>query len=375
MMKIAHISDCYLPRLGGIEMQVHDLAVHQLAAGHDVTVFTATPPARHDRTPFQVVDGVPVHRVTVDLPFELPVHPRTGREMARLLGGRRFDAVHVHAGLVSPFAYAAAPVVVRAGLPMVVTVHSLWGYLTPAFRVLDAWGRWSRWPAVLSAVSDVAAAPIRRVAGPDVDVEVLPNGIDPSRWQVDPVPRDPDDVHLVAVMRLAPRKRPLPLLRALRETRRLVPDRIRLTATVVGEGPQRTAMERYLGRHDMTGWVELPGRCSRERIRELYRRADLFVAPANLESFGIAALEARCAGLPVVAMANTGIREFVAHGVEGLLASSDADLAAGLARLARSAQLRGRIAEHNRSVLPLVTWDDVLARSDAAYKRAATLTG
>lgn len=372
-MKIAHISDCYLPRLGGIEMQVHDLAVHQRAAGHDVTVFTATPPARHDRTAFQVIDDVPVHRVTVDLPFELPVHPRTGREIARLLDGRDFDAVHVHAGLVSPFAYAAAPVVIRAGLPMVVTVHSLWGYLTPAFRLLNTCVRWSRWPAVLSAVSDVAAAPLRRVVGPDVEVEVLPNGIDPSGWQVQPLPRDPDDVHLVAVMRLAPRKRPLPLLRALREARRQVPDRTRLRATVIGEGPQRKAMERYLSRHGMTNWVDLPGRCTRDRIREVYRRADLFVAPANLESFGIAALEARCAGLPVVAMANTGIREFVAHGVEGLLAASDADLAAGLARLARSPQLRGRIAEHNRSVLPPVTWDDVIARSNAVYKRAIAL--
>jgi glycosyltransferase involved in cell wall biosynthesis len=372
-MKIAHISDCYLPRLGGIEMQVHDLAVQQRAAGHDVTVITATPRARHDHTASEVVDDVPVLRVTVDLPFELPVHPRTGRQIARLLDSQEFDAVHVHAGLVSPFAYAAAPVVVRAGLPMVITVHSLWGYLTPAFRLLDVWRQWSRWPVVLSAVSDVAAAPIRRVAGPEVDVDVLPNGIDAAAWQLRPLPRDPDEVHLVAVMRLAPRKRPLPLLRALREARRLVPEQVRLRATVVGEGPQRTPMRRYLDRHGLSDWVDLPGRCTRDQIRELYRRTDVFVAPANLESFGIAALEARCAGLPVVAMANTGIREFVAHGVEGLLASSDADLAASLARLARSPQLRGQIAAHNRSVKPLVTWDDVLARTEAAYKRAATL--
>jgi glycosyltransferase involved in cell wall biosynthesis len=374
-MRIAHISDCYLPRLGGIEMQVHDLAVHQRAAGHDVTVVTATPPKRHDRTAFEVVDGVPVHRLTVDLPFELPVHPRTGRELGRFLAGNHFDAVHVHAGLLSPFAYAAAPVVVRAGLPMVITVHSLWGSLGPAFSLLDRWSGWTGWPAVLSAVSDVAAAPIRRVAGPDVDVEVLPNGIDATAWRPDPLPRDPWDVHLVAVMRLAPRKRPLPLLRALREIRRLVPSRVRLTATIVGEGPQRKAMERYLARHELDRWVDLPGRYTRDQIRALYRRCDVFIAPAVLESFGIAALEARCSGLPVVAMANTGIREFVAHGVEGLLASSDADLAAAVARLARSPELRGQIAAHNRTVLPPVTWDDVLARSEAAYKRAATLVG
>ncbi len=42
-MRIAHVSDCYLPRLGGIEMQVHDLATRQRAAGHETTVITQTP--------------------------------------------------------------------------------------------------------------------------------------------------------------------------------------------------------------------------------------------------------------------------------------------------------------------------------------------
>ena len=41
-MRIAHVSDCYLPRLGGIELHVHDLALRQAAAGHDVTVITTT---------------------------------------------------------------------------------------------------------------------------------------------------------------------------------------------------------------------------------------------------------------------------------------------------------------------------------------------
>jgi glycosyltransferase involved in cell wall biosynthesis len=372
-MRIMHISDCYLPRLGGIEMQVHDLTMHQQAAGHDVTVITATPRARHDRSAFEVLDGVPVHRATIDLPFELPVHPRTKREIKRVLDRRPVDVVHVHAGLVSPFAYVAAQVAVRSGTPMVITVHSLWGYCTPMFRLLNAWRGWARWPAVFSAVSDAAAAPIRQVTSPGIDVHVLPNGIDPNQWLLDPHSRAADDVHLVAVMRLAPRKRPLPLLRALRETRRTVPDRIRLQATIVGDGPQHAAMRRYLNRHAMDSWVKLPGRYTRDQIRELYRRTDIFVAPATLESFGIAALEARCAGLPVVAMASTGVREFVGHGYEGLLASSDTDLAAQLAQLARSPHLRGRIAAHNRAVPPPVTWDDVVTRTETAYKRAVTL--
>ena len=41
-MRIVHVTDCYLPRMGGIETQVADLVRHQSAAGHDVHVVTST---------------------------------------------------------------------------------------------------------------------------------------------------------------------------------------------------------------------------------------------------------------------------------------------------------------------------------------------
>ncbi|HEY6796726.1 MAG TPA: glycosyltransferase family 4 protein [Kineosporiaceae bacterium] len=369
-MKILHISDCYLPRLGGIETQVHALARQQRAAGHDAEVLTATPKARHDLTRREVLDGVPLIRATADLPFELPVHPRTGREVGRVLDGAAYDAVHVHAGVVSPFAFAALPLLVRRRVPVVVTVHSLWGYAAPAFRLLHAVGGWASWPVVLSAVSDAAAGPLRRIAGPGVPVRVLPNGIDSARWRVEALPRDPLEVVVVAVMRLAPRKRPMPLLRVLRRMRQQVPARVRVRVEIAGAGPQQAAMERYLRRHGMQGWVRLRGRLTPDELRDVYRRADVFVAPARLESFGIAALEARTAGLPVVARAGTGIAEFVSPPHEGVLASSDTAMAAALARLVAEPELRARIAAHNRAVTPRVTWTDVLARCDAAYRCA-----
>jgi glycosyltransferase involved in cell wall biosynthesis len=374
-MRILHVSDCYLPRLGGIETQVHGLAQRQRAAGHHVEVLTATPRGRHDRTECELIDGVPVRRITVDLPFELPVHPRAGRAARAVLRAGDFDVVHVHAGVVSPFAFAVAPVVVAERVPMVITVHSLWGYAAPGFRALDAALGWSRWPAVWSAVSDVAAEPLRRIAGAGVEIDVLPNGIDVARWQLDPLTREPDDVLIAAAMRLAPRKRPLPLLRMLRRAREQVPAAVRLRVSLVGEGPQRAAMERYLRRHRMQDWVQLPGRFAPDQLRELYRRADIFVAPARLESFGIAALEARTAGLPVVASSGAGIREFVAPECEGLLADTDAGMAAALARLATEPTLRLSIAEHNRRVPPKVSWPHVVARCDQAYRRAGSLLG
>jgi glycosyltransferase involved in cell wall biosynthesis len=230
--------------------------------------------------------------------------------------------------------------------------------------------RWSSQPVQLTAVSEVAAAPLRRLTGGDRDVLVLPNGIDPGEWRIQPAPRPPNQVTVVSVMRLALRKRPLPLLRMLRQARRQLPAEVDLRAVIVGDGRQRARMERYLGRHGMAGWVELPGRLPRTGIRSVFERADLFLAPATLESFGIAALEARCSGLPVLARAGSGVGEFVVDGQDGLLAGSDGDMVGALVRLAADPPERERIAMHSRRAPVDVGWPAVLRRTDAAYAAA-----
>jgi glycosyltransferase involved in cell wall biosynthesis len=363
-VRILHVSDCYLPRLGGIEVQVADLVRAQAEAGHDVEVATATPG-----------DHMPgLHRIVARMPFGLPVHPRGSRHLLRLMARRRPDVVHVHAGAVSPFAWMGVRAAVRAGLPVVVTVHSMWDPVTRAlYRGLDSLYGWSRWRLVATTVSHAAARPIRAVAGEGVPVDVVSNGLDVSAWRPegDPPPREPGGVHIVAVGRLAPRKQPVRLLKLLLEARRRVPGNIAMRATLVGDGPARGAMERFLRSHHMEGWVALPGRYSRERVRELLASADVFVAPAPRESFGIAALEARAAGLPVVARVQSGVADFVRPGKEGLLGRNFDELAGSVARLVRDRELRELIAQHNRETeLTRCAWSAVLEAFERSYELA-----
>lgn len=363
LLRVALVTDCYLPQIGGIEMQVHDLARHLQRAGHEVLVITPTDGPSE-------VDGVPVHRLDVPLlPFSIPFTPKTFRLVSELLRQERIDVAHFHGGIVSPLAYLTAASAQARGIPTVVTTHCLWSYATPVFALLDRAFRWSEWNAVLSAVSDVAAAPIRRIAGDGREVLVLPNGIDNRSWQVEPIETDPRTVTLVSVMRLAPRKRPLQLLKMIRKVRDRAPE-VRLRLLVIGDGPERPSLERYIRAQGLGDVVELVGRLSREEIRRIYATADVFVAPANLESFGIAALEARCAGVPVVAKARTGIREFVEHGREGLLAQSDRDMVDQLVRIVRDRELRLLIAKNNRETLAPVDWEDVVEMNVAAYRSA-----
>ncbi len=364
-LRIGLVTDCYVPQVGGIEMQVHDLAQRLKAGGHEVVVITPTAGP-------SVVDGVRVRRLDVPLlPFNIPFTPKSIRMTTELLVDEQVDVAHFHGGVVSPLSYVAAYTTQRAGIPTVITAHCLWSYATPIFRVLDLLFHWSRWNVVFSAVSSVAAEPIRRIVGAGGDVIVLPNGIDHADWEVTPQPRDPDTVTVVAVMRLAPRKRPLHLLKMVRDVRNRLPTGSpSLRLVVVGEGPERPSLERFIRANALGDVVSLPGRRTREEIRDLFSRCDVFVAPANLESFGIAALEARCAGLPVVAKRRTGIREFVADGREGLLAGSDRDMTDHLVRIVRDAPLRQRIAAHNRETPVAVDWATVVDQNLKAYEVA-----
>jgi glycogen synthase len=363
-LKVGIVSDCYVPRLGGIEMQAHDLARNLRAQGHDVVV--VTPTAGPD-----VVDGVRVRRMDVPLlPFDLPFTPRTFRLVTDLLVEEEVDVAHFHGGIASPVAYLALRRAQALGIPSVVTLHCMWSYAAPLFAGLDRAVGWSRWPIVLSAVSDVAAQPLRRIAGPGRPVIVLPNGIDEAAWRVPPAPRRPGVVTLVSVMRLAPRKRPLQLLKMIRKVHESLPGDVALRLVAIGDGPELGQLEKYVRSNGLTGVVELVGRRTRDEIKDFYAAADAFVAPANLESFGIAALEARCAGLPVVAKARTGIREFVEHGRGGLLATSDRDMVEQLRRIVVDADLRRRITEHNRREPSPVDWSVVVGRNVEAYRLA-----
>jgi glycosyltransferase involved in cell wall biosynthesis len=369
-VRIVHISDCYLPRLGGIEVQLRSLALQQRAAGHDVTILTATPGHAGVHAGRDEVDGLVVYRIAASIPGEIPIHPRGGRlitDMLHRLGhDGAIDAVHVHSGVVSPFAWQGIRASTRLRVPTLVTVHCVWGPgAQPAYRLANGITHWSRWGAQLATVSDMAADRIRPVVRPD-DVLVLPNGIDPSLWQVETGPREPGKLRVVAVMRLAPRKRSLPLVKVLGEaSRQLAPD-VHLSAVVIGEGPQLVSARKAATGID----VEFVGRLDRDGIKSVFGRSDVFIQSSVRESFGLAALEARTAGLPVIARSQTGIREFVESGVEGLLAPDDAGLARALVSLGQDQSQLLAISAHNRSTPPAQNWTEVLELTDLAYARA-----
>lgn len=362
-MRILHVTDCYLPRLGGIETHVADLVAQQRAEGHDARVLTATPAGAGPADPGWVTRvGTPRVAVTGA--------PGAARQVLDQLGAA--DVVHAHVSVVSPFGFGVARRAALRGVPTLVTVHSLWSHLGVLPTLGGAVSGLADWPVQWSAVSEAAAAPVRRALGAGPDVLVLPNAVDPARWQVDRRPPGPGTVPTIfSVMRFARTKRPLALARMLREVRDRLPDEAPLRAVLIGDGPQRPPVERYLDRHGLSAWVELPGRLSRTAIREAYADPGLYVAPAPRESFGIAALEARCAGLPVVASSHGGVGSFVTPGVHGWLADDDDAMVRAIVRLLTDRDGAAAIEAHNRVAPRDLDWPAASARACHAYEHAA----
>jgi glycosyltransferase involved in cell wall biosynthesis len=344
-MRILHVTDSYLPTIGGIELHVRDLVARQRAAGHHVTVAT--------RTPSSAVDDV--RRVDPgDHAWLVDAAP---------------VVVHAHVSIVSPFALAAARRASVRGVPTVVTVHSLWTHVGPLPELARALGGMRGWDVTWTAVSERAAQPVRDLLGRPV--HVVPNAVDLDEWTPLPGPPPAGPPQVLSVMRLTGVKRALPLVRILRHVAR----EHDFTARIVGDGPERSAVQWYLRRHGLTDRVRLTGALDRREIRELLRDTSIFVAPAHRESFGIAALEARASGVPVVASSRSGVGTFISHGTEGLLGADDRELGDHLSALLANPGFRERLASHNRRVAPVYGWEQALGRNHELYLLAAARDG
>jgi glycosyltransferase involved in cell wall biosynthesis len=117
--------------------------------------------------------------------------------------------------------------------------------------------------------------------------------------------------------------------------------RAQLPLTIVGDGPERAALEAAAG-----DGVRFLGWCTNEEIRDLYRSSLATILPGE-EDFGIVPLEAQACGRPVVALGRGGALETVIDGETGILVEpGETALAQGLERAAGLTWDSGRIRQH-----------------------------
>ena len=97
----------------------------------------------------------------------------------------------------------------------------------------------------------------------------------------------------------------------------LVREKIPAKLVMMGDGPDRGAAEYLVRKKCLSKDVFFLGK--QDRVQEKLGLADLFLLPSDLESFGLAALEAMACEVPVIASNSGGMPEVVTHGLDGYL--------------------------------------------------------
>jgi glycosyltransferase involved in cell wall biosynthesis len=181
-----------------------------------------------------------------------------------------------------------------------------------------------------------------------------------------------DEVHLVCVATLIPRKGHDLLFRALASLRGLR-WRVRCVGSLTRDVGTAQTLSALLGREGIADRVVLVGERDGEALAAEYDRADVFVLPTLYEGYGMVVAEALARGLPVVATTTGAISQLVSKDAGLLVPPGDVvALAAALAQIIGDSTLRARLAAGARRARQrLRTWEQAASQMDDVLTRIA----
>lgn len=311
--------DIRSPRAGGAELLTHEIA-KRLATAHEVTWFTSR---SAEQPPEEEIDGVRVVRRGSEFTTRF-FAPRFARRA-------KWDVVVEEINTLPYFAHAwgVSPSVLF--IPQL--AREVWWYEAPK---AVAWAGWAAEPLYLAAyrrvrgitISASTCADLRRL-GLRASIDVVPIGV--STPALSELTAKTPRSSLVAVGRLVPSKRFDHAIRALAKLRE---SHSAARLTIIGEGRERTSLERLAGRLGVGDAVRLAGRVSEDEKVQVLREADVLVACAVREGWGLTTTEAARLGTPAVTYDVPGLRDSVIDDQTGLLTEPTPEaLAAGVRRL------------------------------------------
>lgn len=343
-MKIAHLVPTLHP--DGPEIGLVDLAVAAGRADLDLSVIALASTSETSQVSALRRAGVEVAELGLG-PWDPRAVPQTAAAL-RELGAR---LVHTH---LPPADVVGAAAALRNRIPAVSTLHRVGN--EPADR-LDRLRRTTRilarrrFVTRTLAISRVQREWYRSISGPDVDVEVVPNGVtDPG--PVDPAVRarrraalEVGEHEMLALV-------PVPMRRdqghdILLDAVEQLPDELPLVVALAGDGPLRPWLESRVAADGLDGRVRFVHR--HQELGELLAAADLVVHPARSGALPTALLRAMAAGRPVVATRVGGVPEIVTPDTGRLVRLDALAIADALAALTDDPDERSRLGAAARA--------------------------
>jgi len=318
---------CY-PTYGGSGVVATELGIELANHGHEVHFISYSQPFRLSGRD----DSVFYHEVPVSsYPlFEFPPYDLAlASRMAEVAEFYELDLLHVHYAIPhSVSALLARQMLAARGrrLPFVTTLHGTDITLVGLDRSYLPITRYSIQESDgVTSISSYLRDKTFEDFGVTRPIEVIPNFVNCDVYQPykDPAARAearkrlaaPGEAILMHLSNFRPVKRVVDVVKVFAEVARAIPAQL----VLVGDGPDRSAAEWLAHDLGIHGRVHFLGK--QDRVNELLPLADLMLMPSELESFGLAALEAMACKVPAIATRVGGVPELIDDGVTGLLYS------------------------------------------------------
>lgn len=349
-MKVLLITGTYYPSVNGVSVSVADLKFGLEKMGHEVFLF-----APKNRS-IKFKDGKNVFRFSsVNNPkhkdYPIPLLP-SKKFILESLKGKIPDIVHVH----HPYqlGFFAKTIADYFNAPLIFTFHSNYDvHLEKYFRFLPK--------KVTGAImknqifefckkADIVVTPAEHTKNkilkklPNLKVEVVPNGVSFQKKITDkPNEREKlglgDKKILLYVGRLSIEKDVQYLIKALC----YLPEKYVLM--VVGDGPDRSKLEKEANILNLKNRVLFKGILSHSKLPSVYSVADVFFFASETETQGLVFLEAMFFGLPIVTVESEAADEWVKKDYGLIVKKDPKKLAEGVLKLIKRNRKKMGLAE------------------------------
>jgi glycogen(starch) synthase len=332
-----------------------------LSARHEICAIVAGYPGAHER----VEDGV----------RWIPVGLRTGTRADQLSyfgyvapSVRRYPHDVLVEDFSAPFSVGFSPLFTRQ--PVIASVQWLFAsemsrkYHLP-FAAVERFGL--RFYDRFIGVSGWVVERLRQ-ARPAARIEMIPEGVEEFPFTLPPTePR-----HLLFVGRLDNQQKGLDLLLSsyARVAQRLSTDVPPLI--VIGDGPDASTALGLAARLGVNRLVEFRGRIEGPEKYRLMASAHAVLVPSRYETFGMVAVEALAAGVPVAGFDIGPLREVAAPGGARLVPQFDVEaLATEVVTVVRKPAYRVQLGAQGRRWAKQFGWNEIASRQEAFYEQAA----
>lgn len=312
---------CY-PTFGGSGVLATELGIALADMGHQVHFVTYKQPVKlallSHHVHFHEVE-VPDYPLFRYQPYELALSSK----LVNVVKAHNIELLHVHYAIPHAYAgYMAQQMLLEEGIkiPMVTTLHGTDITLVgnhPFYK-----------PAVTFSInnSDAVTSVSESLKQDTLNhftikrpIEVIPNFIDLSKMgqQDGPCERnamaEPHERIITHVSNLRPLKRLTDVIEIFDQILEQCPARL----VIVGDGPDKDRAKALIEQKGIKSKVQFMG--NSDEVHKILCLTDLFLLPSEIESFGLAALEAMACRVPVISTNAGGLPEVNKHGFSGYL--------------------------------------------------------